>query len=97
MCLAQGLQRSDAGEARTRDPTVLSQALPLSRCAPLGCLSFHLSVRHSVRHNLVSPQYLEKKRSNLTKFCKCIDIDKIQIGIVPLHISHIGIRIMALD
>ena len=27
MCLAQGPQRSDAGEARTRDPSVLSQAL----------------------------------------------------------------------
>ena len=27
MCLAQGLQRSDAGEARTRGPLVSSQAL----------------------------------------------------------------------
>ena len=27
MCLAQGLQRSDAGEARTRGPSVSSQAL----------------------------------------------------------------------
>ena len=27
MCLAQGPQRSDAGEARTRDPWVSSQAL----------------------------------------------------------------------
>ena len=27
MCLAQGPQRSDAGEARTRDPSVPSQAL----------------------------------------------------------------------
>ena len=27
MCLAQGPQRSDAGEAGTRDPSVLSQAL----------------------------------------------------------------------
>ena len=40
MCLAQGPQRSDAGEARTRDPLVSSQALystePLrSLCAPL--------------------------------------------------------------
>ena len=26
MCLAQGLQRSDAGEARTRGPSVSSQA-----------------------------------------------------------------------
>ena len=27
MCLAQGPQRSDASEAQTRDPSVLSQAL----------------------------------------------------------------------
>ena len=27
MCLAQGPQRSDAGEALTRDPSVSSQAL----------------------------------------------------------------------
>ena len=27
MCLAQGQQRSDAGEAQTRDPSVSSQAL----------------------------------------------------------------------
>ena len=27
MCLAQGPQRSDAGEARTHDPSVSSQAL----------------------------------------------------------------------
>ena len=27
MCLAQGPQRSDAGEAQTRDPSVSSQAL----------------------------------------------------------------------
>ena len=33
MCLAQGPQRSDAGEARTRGPSVSSQAL----CAPCKC------------------------------------------------------------
>ena len=32
MCLAQGPHYSDAGEARTRGPSVLSQAL--SHCAP---------------------------------------------------------------
>ena len=32
MCLAQGPQRSDAGEARTRGPSVLVS--PLSHCAP---------------------------------------------------------------
>ena len=33
MCLAQGPQRSDAGEAQTHGPSVLSQAL--SHWAPL--------------------------------------------------------------
>ena len=33
MCLAQGPQRSDAGEARTLGPE--SSTLPLSHCAPL--------------------------------------------------------------
>ena len=32
MCLAQGPQRSDAGEAQTRGPSVSSQAL--YHCAP---------------------------------------------------------------
>ena len=32
MCLAQGPQRSDAGEARTRVPS--ASTLPLSHCAP---------------------------------------------------------------
>ena len=32
MCLAQGPQRSDADEARTRGPSVSSQAL--NHCAP---------------------------------------------------------------
>ena len=41
MCLAQGPQRSDAGEARTRSPSVSSQALyhwatalPVTSCTP---------------------------------------------------------------
>ena len=36
MCLAQRLQHSDAGEALTRDPSVLSQALTTS--LPTACL-----------------------------------------------------------
>ena len=41
MCLAQGPQRSDAGETRTRDPSVSSQALPLGHCAPMSNLKFY--------------------------------------------------------
>ena len=40
MCLAQGSQRSDAGEARTRGPSVSSQAL--YHCAPLNLHSVAL-------------------------------------------------------
>ena len=37
MSLAQGPQRSDAGEAGTRDPFGLeSSTLPVSHCAPLS-------------------------------------------------------------
>ena len=35
MCLALGPQRNDAGEARTRGPSVSSQTLYL--CAPIAC------------------------------------------------------------
>ena len=37
MCLAQGPQRSDAGEARTRSPSVSSQALKLAKYQKLVC------------------------------------------------------------
>ena len=38
MCLAQGPQRSDAGEARTRDPLISSQALyHWATALPWGC------------------------------------------------------------
>ena len=43
MCLAQGPQRSDAGEARTRGPSVSSQAL--YHCAPLDRSMFCLFQR----------------------------------------------------
>ena len=33
MCLAQGPQRSDAGEAGTRGPSILSQALSFVKAA----------------------------------------------------------------
>ena len=40
MCLGQGQQRSDASEARTRGPSVLSQAL--YNCAPFLTLGVGL-------------------------------------------------------
>ena len=41
MCLAQGQQRSDAGEARTRNPSVSSQAL-YNWAIALPCNTFDL-------------------------------------------------------
>ena len=38
MCLAQGLQHSDTGEARTRDRELESSHLPLTTALPTACL-----------------------------------------------------------
>ena len=66
MCLAQGPQRSDAGEARTRGPSVSSQAL--YHCAE-GCIvliDFLLTVKGatlifiSVRGSAISSVKEEK-------------------------------------
>ena len=43
MCLAQGPQRSDAGEARTRGPSVSSQALILIICYPSETVALAVS------------------------------------------------------
>ena len=53
MCLAQGLQCSDAVEARTRGPSVLSQAL--YNCAPFLTLGVGPWLRGTqVSKNVVS-------------------------------------------
>ena len=51
-------QCSDAGEARTRSPSVSSQALPLSHCAPLNYINKHLLYMYEF--NLISATVLEK-------------------------------------
>ena len=43
MCLAQGPQRSDAGEAQTRDPSVSSQTL-YHRATVLTRIFLHVSI-----------------------------------------------------
>ena len=45
---------------------------------------------HSISLNRVNGR-------NLTKFCICIDIDRIYIRIVTSHFLQICIRVMALD
>ena len=40
---------------------------------------------------------LRMNRWNLTKFCICIDIDKIGVGIGMCQIAQISNRLMALD
>ena len=48
MCLAQGLQRSDAGEAQTRSPSILSQALHhWATALPMNKIGTLLSVQCS--------------------------------------------------
>ena len=42
-------------------------------------------------------QYFENKRTEFNKFNICICIDKIYVGIVTHHFSHIFTRVMALD
>ena len=38
-----------------------------------------------------------KNGQNLTKFCICIHIDKIKVGIATCNFSHICSRVMTLD
>ena len=49
MCLAQGPQRSEAGEARTRGPSV-SSTLPLSHCTPSILIWVMVEAHSSVMH-----------------------------------------------
>ena len=52
MCLAQGPQRGDAGEARTRG--LESGTLPLSHCAPLFSMDVkqEINLKHLYLPNL---------------------------------------------
>ena len=66
MCLAQGPQRSDAGEARTRGPSVSSQAL-YHWATALPCVLLkdhtavtpvrleHATLRSRVKHSTTEP------------------------------------------
>ena len=62
----------------------------------LSCLSFrpsvHLSPIISFPLNI-----LRTLLYNLSKFCMCIDIDMILLGIVTCHSPQICTRVMALD
>ena len=61
MCLAQGPQRSDAGEARTRGPSVWSQALyHWATALPYQCFVFGLSLVNK-KYNL--PRLRRRKSS----------------------------------
>ena len=46
---------------------------------------------------IVSAQYLENKRTDLTKLYITVDTDKINIGIVTCHFLHICTSVIALD
>ena len=47
--------------------------------------------------NFVSAQYLRNELMNLTKFCICIDIDNVKVGIVMHQFEQIFNRVMTLD
>ena len=53
MCFAQGPQRSDAGEARTRDPSVSSQALYNWATALPKCYKLLTKFDHSVERGII--------------------------------------------
>ena len=55
MCLAQGQQRSDAGEARTRGPSVSSQALyHWATALPQHNWKIDLDVKNQIKQKLPS-------------------------------------------
>ena len=69
MCLAQGPQRSDAGEARTRGPSVSSQALyhwatalPILFAVIQQCENWKIGkiVMHSFHHSVIE-QFLNNE------------------------------------
>ena len=64
-----------------------------------GGLYWIWDVRHSVHHSVIilfPLNILRSNAQNFTKFYICIHIDKIYIGIVTHHFSHICTRVMAL-
>ena len=54
-------------------------------------------VRDSVFNTWFLPNILRTVQWNLTKFYRCMDIDKIQVGIVAHQFSSVCDRVMALD
>ena len=59
MCLAQGPQRSDAGEARTRGPSVSSQALyHWATALPTAYIQVHIRLDFIMEANNMSPDQL---------------------------------------
>ena len=72
MCLAQGPQRSDAGEAGTRGPKVSSQAL--SHCTPIF---MNKNIRNNIilktEQNASQAHHIKRQNQNLEgKHCRFI-------------------------
>ena len=62
MCLAQGPQRSDAGEARTRGPSVSSQALyhwATALPSDLAYVTRHITLWFSLKHGYSMSWYFD--------------------------------------
>ena len=85
MCLAQGPQRSDAGEAQTRSPSVSSQAL--SHCASL--MSSNVCVSHSFSETIQQPMFLITSASINPIFTFYIVVVKGTTGIKDTHTASL--------
>ena len=62
MCLAQGPQRSDAGEARTRGPSVSSQALyhwATALPSDLAYVTWHITLWFSLKNGYSMSWYFD--------------------------------------
>ena len=84
MCLAQGPQRSDAGEARTRGPSVSSQALYHWATA----LPDHVDTIHIVFKRLIMYISPEAKLFNLSLYC-CISYTYMWLTLNALANYHL--------
>ena len=67
----------------------------------LLCVSFHKFIKELwplIDGGILFPlNILRTNWWSLTRFCICIDIDKLQVGIVRCQFSQINYRVMALD
>ena len=77
MCLAQGPQRSDAGEARTQGTSVSSQALTTE---PLRSLLTHTRIKNVVRIGVLWQNFLDPRMESI--FFESVALEKMGSSIL---------------